>query len=223
MVSESHQSADGKVHAHITPVKAYWAIFGALIFFTLLTVGVSYIHLGPLNLVVAIAIATVKATLVVLYFMHMKYETKFNVLVFLSALLFMGIFLAYTMNDTEHRASVDAVNGGRVDPRTGQLAYGTPQGLVDQVEAQRGRAADKARQADQPTVGYEGERGFDPGVPPEELGEGDAETAEASTAEQLAEDREEEEASEEGADEDTADENTADQDDDESAPSGAAE
>ncbi|MFW5875578.1 MAG: cytochrome C oxidase subunit IV family protein [Myxococcota bacterium] len=211
MVSESHQSADGKVHAHITPVKAYWAIFGALIFFTLLTVGVSYIHLGSLNLVVAIAIATVKAALVVLYFMHMKYETKFNVLVFLSALLFMGIFLAYTMNDTEYRADLDTVNGGRVDPRTGQLAYGTPQELVAQLEAQQERDAKKARQADQPAVGYEDE-------PPEALGEGVAETADAGAAEPLAEGGEEEEAAEEAADEDTADE-----DDDDDAPPAAAE
>jgi cytochrome c oxidase subunit IV len=146
MVTDSHQHADGKVHAHITPARTYWAIFFGLIVFTVLTVAVSYVHLGPLNLVVAIAIATVKAALVVLYFMHMKYEAKFNVLIFLGSLLFMGIFLAYTMNDTEYRGTVDYAYGGRVDPRTGAFAHGTPDALVAQEQARRDRAAEQARQ-----------------------------------------------------------------------------
>lgn len=149
MVTESHQHADGKVHAHITPARTYWAIFIALIIFTVLTVAVSYVHLGPLNLVVAIVIATIKASLVVLYFMHMKYEAKFNVLVFLGSLLFLGIFLAYTMNDTEQRAAVDFAYGGRVDPRTGEFAHGTPQALVAQEQARREREAERAREARQ--------------------------------------------------------------------------
>jgi cytochrome c oxidase subunit IV len=147
MVTDSHQHADGKVHAHITPARTYWAIFFGLIVFTVLTVAVSYVHLGPLNLVVAIAIATVKAALVVLYFMHMKYEAKFNVLIFLGSLLFMGIFLAYTMNDTEYRGTVDYAYGGRVDPRSGQFAHGTPEALVAQEQSRRERAAERARQA----------------------------------------------------------------------------
>lgn len=203
MVTESHQDhADGKVHAHITPAKVYWGIFGALIFFTLLTVGVSYIHLGPANLVVAIAIATVKAALVVLYFMHMKYEAKFNVLVFLGSLLFMGIFLAYTMNDTEYRADVDAVNGGKIDPRTGKYAYGTPAGLVAQSESKKKRAAEKAKamKAMQPTVGYEGAASPEPGIPLDEVGEGSVEgELEAATAEQTAGEGEANESAQEAA------------------------
>jgi cytochrome c oxidase subunit IV len=186
MVTDSHQHADGKVHAHITPVRFYWIIFFALIFFTLLTVGVAYVHLGPLNLVVAIVIATIKASLVVLYFMHMKYETKFNALVFLASLLFMGIFLAYTMNDTQYRASVDYAYGGRVDPRTGQYAHGTPPGLVAQMEALGEREAVKAREVRQVVTGYEADRGVDLGKPLEQTGTGIADTAEAGAAAQIA-------------------------------------
>ncbi|MFW6067122.1 MAG: cytochrome C oxidase subunit IV family protein [Myxococcota bacterium] len=216
MVSDSHQmDPDGKVHAHITPAKFYWAIFGALIFFTVLTVAVSYVHLGPLNLVVAIAIATAKASLVVLYFMHMKYETKFNVLVFLASLLFMGVFLAYTMNDTDYRADVDAVNGGKIDPRTGRFAYGTPEELVAQVEAQRERDRQKAMKAMQPTVGFEGEASPTVGVPAEELGEDAGETAEEASAAQA-----QEEAGE-GAEAASADEGD-DEGDDDGAGEGAA-
>ena len=54
---------DGEVHAHISSLKLYVGVFAALIFFTLLTVGVSYIHLGRLNLAVAILIASTSSFL----------------------------------------------------------------------------------------------------------------------------------------------------------------
>jgi cytochrome c oxidase subunit IV len=188
MVTDSHQHADGKVHAHLTPVRIYWAIFFALIFFTLLTVGVSYVHLGPLNLVVAIVIATAKAALVVLYFMHMKYEAKFNVLVFLASLLFMGIFLAYTMNDTEYRGSVDYAYGGRVDPRTGAYAHGTPAGLVAQMEGRAEREAEAARQTRELLGGYEAPMADDAPAAPVVDEEGEGEEPEAPDQEAAAPD-----------------------------------
>ena len=57
------EAADGRVHAHISSWQFYAFILGILMALTLLTVGVSYIHLGKLNLMVAVAIATVKASL----------------------------------------------------------------------------------------------------------------------------------------------------------------
>jgi cytochrome c oxidase subunit IV len=94
---------DGKVHSHIAPLYFYVGIFAVLIFFTLLTVAVSYVHLGPLNLAVAVLIASLKASLVVMFFMHLRYDNKFNAVMFCGGLMFIGIFFAYTMNDTEHR------------------------------------------------------------------------------------------------------------------------
>ena len=106
---------DGEVHAHISSLKLYVGVFAALIFFTLLTVGVSYIHLGRLNLAVAILIASMKATLVVTFFMHLKYDNKFNTVMFLSGLLFIGVFFAYTMNDTERRGNeLNDASGNKV-------------------------------------------------------------------------------------------------------------
>lgn len=106
---------DGEVHAHISSLKLYVGIFAALIFFTLVTVGVSYIHLGRLNLAVAILIASMKAGLVVTFFMHLKYENKFNSIMFVCGLLFIGVFFAYTMNDTERRGNeLNDVSGNKV-------------------------------------------------------------------------------------------------------------
>lgn len=114
--SDAHGHADdGEVHAHVGSLKLYVGIFAALIFFTLVTVGVSYVHLGPLNLAVAILIASVKATLVVTFFMHLKYENKFNTVMFISGLLFIGVFFAYTMNDTDRRGNeLNDVAGNKV-------------------------------------------------------------------------------------------------------------
>ncbi len=80
------------------------AVFLALIALTILTVGQSYIDLGRLNLIVVILIATTKASLVVSFFMHLRYDNKFNALIFVSCIFFIGVFFAYTMNDTgRHR------------------------------------------------------------------------------------------------------------------------
>ena len=120
----AHVHDDGAVHSHISTVKFYLGIFATLIFFTLLTVGVSYVHLGPANLAVAIAISSTKAALVVLFFMHLRHDNKFNALIFVCSLLFIGVFFAYTMNDTSHRGEVDTNQGGTVLPATGKDAPG---------------------------------------------------------------------------------------------------
>jgi cytochrome c oxidase subunit 4 len=126
MANHSDRHDDGEVHGHASSVQFYGAILGALFVLTITTYGLSLFHLGALNLALAIVIATVKSALVVTFFMHLKDDTRFNAIVFLSALLFAGVFLAYTLNDTETRGVVDPQWGPRVDPRTGVLAPGTP-------------------------------------------------------------------------------------------------
>ena len=119
-----HDADDGKVHSHIASVKFYVGILAILMAFTLLTVGVASIHLGPLNLAVAIVIASAKALLVVMFFMHLKYDNRFNATIVISSLLFIGVFFAYTMNDTDTRAELDDAQGSMVLPSTGQQAPG---------------------------------------------------------------------------------------------------
>jgi cytochrome c oxidase subunit 4 len=87
------------VSAHIVPKKTYYTIFGSLMVLTMMTVWISGFDLGPLNTMVALAIAGVKATLVVLFFMHVKYGTRLTKLAIIAALYWFGILLALTLSD----------------------------------------------------------------------------------------------------------------------------
>jgi cytochrome c oxidase subunit 4 len=123
MAHHAHKD-DGAVHAHISSAGFYLAVFLALIFLTAVTVGQSYVDLGRFNLIAVIAIATMKASLVVSFFMHLRWDNKFNVLIFLSGIFFIGVFFAYTMNDTERRGELDADQNVKVLPKTGETAPG---------------------------------------------------------------------------------------------------
>ncbi len=84
---------------HILPVRTYLIIFGVLMVLLFATVGAAFINMGPFNFPVAMAIAAVKAVLIVLYFMHLKFGQKL-VWVFASAsFVWLGILIAMTMND----------------------------------------------------------------------------------------------------------------------------
>ena len=96
-------SAKQTAHDHIIPVKLYLGVGATLIALTGVTVAISFVPLGPFNLVVALSIATFKAILVVLIFMHLLYDNKFYMLIFVSALLFLGFFIVLTMFDTMKR------------------------------------------------------------------------------------------------------------------------
>ena len=85
--------------AHIVPKRTYYLIFGALMVLTLVTVWISSIDLGSLNTVAALAIAGFKATLVVLFFMHVKYSTRLTRLAVIGGLYWLGILLALTLSD----------------------------------------------------------------------------------------------------------------------------
>ena len=125
--SHDHAHAsDGLVHVHVHPASTYVKIFVALVFLTLLTVGLSRIHLGDWNFFIAVVVATIKAGLVAAFFMHLKDDNRFNVLLFVGALVFMGVFFVYTMNDTQHRGEWDDSYGTRVNS-AGERAAGRGQ------------------------------------------------------------------------------------------------
>jgi cytochrome c oxidase subunit 4 len=86
--------------AHVVPLPVLLAVFAALIVLTVLTVGATRFDLGGWNLGIALGIATVKAALVALYFMHLRYDHPFHAVVFLVALLFLALFLSLTLLDT---------------------------------------------------------------------------------------------------------------------------
>ncbi|MGA3195185.1 MAG: cytochrome C oxidase subunit IV family protein [Terriglobales bacterium] len=91
---------DNSPHEHISSVGSSVAIWLALLAFTGLTVGAAFVELGPLNTVAALVIATCKAILVVLFFMHVKYtHEKLTGLVIVSAIFFLFILLSLSMAD----------------------------------------------------------------------------------------------------------------------------
>jgi len=85
---------------HIVSLRVYFTIFLALMVGTALTVWAGLQDFpGPLNVIVALTIAVVKATLVVLYFMHVRYSSRLIWVVFASALFWLGILFALTFGD----------------------------------------------------------------------------------------------------------------------------
>ena len=76
---------------HVQPLRVYFGVFLALMALTALTVGAAFVNLGPANNIVALAIALVKSTLVILYFMHVKGNTKLVPVVILSGVFFLMI------------------------------------------------------------------------------------------------------------------------------------
>lgn len=85
--------------AHIVPTRIYYVIFGLLLLCTYLTVQVAYFDLGVFNSVVALGIASFKATVVVLYFMHVKYSPRLTWLVVIGGVFWLGILLVFTISD----------------------------------------------------------------------------------------------------------------------------
>ncbi len=84
---------------HVVPVRVYLRIFFALLVLTATTVAVAFVDLGPLNNVVALGIAVIKATLVILFFMHVKYSTRLTAIVVASGVFGLAIMIGLTLTD----------------------------------------------------------------------------------------------------------------------------
>lgn len=92
-------------HAHtIVSPKVYAMVFGALLVFTALTVFASGVELGIFNAVVALAIAVIKGTLVVLFFMHIRYSSRLVMLTICSGIFTFLVLISLTMTDYISRA-----------------------------------------------------------------------------------------------------------------------
>jgi cytochrome c oxidase subunit 4 len=92
-----------RVSEHIVSPKIYLTIFLTLMAGTAATVWAAYQNFGAFNIVIALAIATFKATLVVLYFMHARYSPKRTQLVVICAVFWLAIMLALTLSDYSTR------------------------------------------------------------------------------------------------------------------------
>ena len=109
-MSDDHSAHGDDEHiAHILPAKMLIAIFVALIALTFITVSVHNMHLGTdVGLIAAMVIASIKAALVMLVFMHLFWEKLFNVVVFVASFLFVLLFLALAIADrAEYQPQID--------------------------------------------------------------------------------------------------------------------
>ncbi|MGA2259009.1 MAG: cytochrome C oxidase subunit IV family protein [Thermoguttaceae bacterium] len=123
--SSTHSSTHSSL-GHIVPLWLLAAVFGGLLVLTGLTVAVAQVDLGNLNLYLALAIATVKASLVVLFFMHLFWDRPFNAMIFIGCLLFVSLFIGTTLTDL--RASDASAIGGEGSAMKGvHTPLGSPQ------------------------------------------------------------------------------------------------
>jgi cytochrome c oxidase subunit IV len=93
---------------HISPLRTYYMIFGSLMVLTAVTVAVAFVNLGALNFPVAIGIAILKATLVVLFFMHVKFSSRLTKLFIASGFFFLLILFTLTLTDYVSRGWMTA-------------------------------------------------------------------------------------------------------------------
>ena len=84
---------------HVVPVRVYVMVFAVLIALTATTTAVAFVDLGQLGTVIMLAIAVTKGTLVVLYFMHVRYSSRLIWVVFTSALFWLVILFSLTFSD----------------------------------------------------------------------------------------------------------------------------
>ena len=96
---------------HVASLKNYLLIFATLMILTGVTIAVAFVDLGFLNTVVALSIAGFKATLVVLYFMHLRYSSSLPKLFWVAGLLWLAILLGFTMSDYLTRQWMDQPEG----------------------------------------------------------------------------------------------------------------
>jgi cytochrome c oxidase subunit IV len=107
--ADGHDGHSDHGLAHTMPVWMLVAVLGALMGLTILTVSVTSFDLGSQgNLIVAMVIATIKAALVVTFFMHLLWDKKFHLILFLTAVLFLVLFLSMSIEDrSEYQRNID--------------------------------------------------------------------------------------------------------------------
>jgi cytochrome c oxidase subunit 4 len=98
-MSSTPASSSTSSPIHVSSVGTYLAVFGALMVLTASTVWVAYFDLGVLNDVAAMGIAATKGTLVILFFMHVRYSTKLTKLTVMAGFVWLFILFLLTFSD----------------------------------------------------------------------------------------------------------------------------
>lgn len=121
---------------HVVPVRYLVGAGLALLVLTIVTVAVRYVDLGEANMPVAIGIALVKATIVALIFMHLRWDRPFNLLVLVASALFVLLMLAFAGMDV-HQYEPTIFNGNPMQVEQ-TLQANAPGAPVAQVKSTNG-------------------------------------------------------------------------------------
>lgn len=143
----AHAESHGDNHVHGGP-KFYLLVFGALVVLTVITVGASYVNWGSgmANVIIAMLIASVKASLVALFFMHLRWDRPISAIIFCSSLFFLGLFLIGCYGDTASRPPTEPTNlkvtapGTQTGPQNGQIAPSPGHGVPGAMSPSGGGA-----------------------------------------------------------------------------------
>ena len=113
----THQPAHGGFdestesgHHHVAGASTFVAVLVALLFLTFVTVWIAQFDFGSANLLIAMLIASIKAALVIAIFMHVKWDTAINKVVFLSSFLFLSLLFTFTLADPATRGRANQNN-----------------------------------------------------------------------------------------------------------------
>lgn len=90
-------------HAHASSAKTYTKVLATLVALTVITVLAAGVNFGSANAVIALVIASIKASLVALFFMHLRHDKPMNAIIFVCGLVFLSVFLIMCVIDTDSR------------------------------------------------------------------------------------------------------------------------
>ena len=107
----ANHNGNGHSHHYILPDKLAVKVWGALLVLTVITVGLSFVHLGTVNYLVGMLVATVKASLVALIFMNLAKDHKSNLVIFCTSFIFLFIFVGLAASDLLYRGDVNTKKG----------------------------------------------------------------------------------------------------------------
>ena len=99
---DAHAHGHGELdmgHHHVGSTAMFVSVLMALLFLTFITVAVAQFDFGAANMLIAMGIAAMKASLVIAFFMHVKWDTAINKIVFLSSFLFLSLLFIFTLAD----------------------------------------------------------------------------------------------------------------------------
>lgn len=117
MPTEDHSAELG----HIVQFRVYVGILLTLLFLTVVTVAISRLDFGSFNIVIAMVVASIKAVLVAMFFMHLKFESKITIGYAVFPLVLLAILMAGIFIDNPYRvdengpSAIEAFSGGRID------------------------------------------------------------------------------------------------------------